>query len=72
MAEGGERAAERLVRAMRGLCQAQPLVGLEYAAVVDAETLDPLEVLGECPARATIAARVGATRLIDNVELRSP
>jgi pantoate--beta-alanine ligase len=71
MAEGGERDPEKLVRAMRGVCEAQPLVGLEYAAVVDADTLEPLESLDGRAARAIVAARVGATRLIDNIELRS-
>jgi len=71
MAEGGERDPENLVRAVRGVFEAQPLVDLEYAAVVDAETLDPLEALAGRPVRAILAAHVGATRLIDNVELRS-
>ncbi len=38
---------------------------IEYAVVVDAETLDPIETIDR-PAVALIAARVGETRLIDN------
>jgi pantoate--beta-alanine ligase len=72
LATRGERDAAKLVRAMRDVCRAQPLVALSYVAVVDAETLAPLELLDERPARALIAAHVGATHLIDNTELRSP
>jgi pantoate--beta-alanine ligase len=41
-------------------------VKLDYLAIVDAESLRPLERL-ERPARALVAAFVGKTRLIDNV-----
>jgi pantoate--beta-alanine ligase len=44
---------------------------LDYLEVVDAETLAPLERLGERPARALVAAWIGKTRLIDNVALGS-
>lgn len=43
----------------------------EYAVVVDARTLEPLRKLDR-PARALIAARVGDTRLIDNVAIDLP
>ncbi len=39
---------------------------LDYLAVVDAESLAPIEVI-DGPARALVAAFVGRTRLIDNV-----
>jgi pantoate--beta-alanine ligase len=58
-----------LVAAMREVYDTEPLVSVQYAAVVDAETLAPLDHLGDSPARAIIAARVGETRLIDNMEL---
>ena len=41
---------------------------LDYLAVVDADSLEPLEQL-EGAARALVAAYVGGTRLIDNVAL---
>jgi len=44
-------------------------IDLDYAAVVDPVTLEPVISVEE-PARALIAGRVGATRLIDNCELR--
>lgn len=40
---------------------------LDYFEIVDAESLAPLEQLGQRPARALVAAYYGATRLIDNV-----
>lgn len=40
---------------------------LDYAEIVDAETLEPLPELGERPARLLVAARIGKARLIDNM-----
>ena len=46
-------------------------LNLDYAAVVDPDTLEPLEtLLGE--ARAIIAGRVGTVHLIDNCALKPP
>ncbi|HKF84126.1 MAG TPA: pantoate--beta-alanine ligase [Solirubrobacterales bacterium] len=39
----------------------------EYLEASDAETLEPVERLGERPVLVAVAARVGAARLIDNV-----
>lgn len=69
LALDGERDARVLEEAMRSLVESEPLAAIDYAAVVDAATLQPLETLGSCGARALIAARVGATRLIDNLAL---
>ena len=46
----------------------RPGIALEYVEVVDAETLSPVSSL-EAPVVLAIAARVGKTRLIDNVVL---
>lgn len=40
---------------------------VDYAELADAETLAPLATLGERPARLLAAARIGGTRLIDNM-----
>lgn len=40
---------------------------LDYAALADAQTLQPLTRLGEAPARLLVAGRIGTTRLIDNM-----
>ncbi|MGH9190503.1 MAG: pantoate--beta-alanine ligase [Acidimicrobiales bacterium] len=62
----GERNSERLRRRMGEMVAAEPLADLDYAEVVDATTVAPLaEVAGD--ARLVIAARIGSTRLIDNV-----
>ena len=46
----------------------RPDIAIEYVEVVDAETLEPAASL-EAPVLMAIAARVGNTRLIDNVVL---
>jgi pantoate--beta-alanine ligase len=44
---------------------------VDYVAVCDAETLAPVEIV-HAPARVLAAARLGATRLIDNVPVVIP
>jgi pantoate--beta-alanine ligase len=64
--ERGERDALRLTAAMREVLRAEPLVEPDYVELVDAETLEGVTRLrGAC--LAMLAARVGATRLIDNL-----
>lgn len=68
LAKGGERDAAALVAAMAREIGATRLARLDYAAVVDEETfVEVREVLR--PARALVAARIGSTRLIDNLLL---
>jgi pantoate--beta-alanine ligase len=70
LVDGGERDAARLVEAIRAVCETQPLVEVQYVAVVDARTLEPLTgLVGGGPARALIAASVGGIHLIDNIAL---
>jgi pantoate--beta-alanine ligase len=66
----GERDARVLESAMReaAALHAGDALDLDYAAVVDPETLEPLARI-EGPARAIIAGRVGTTRLLDNLAL---
>ena len=55
----------RLLTALRRVLDAEPRVALDYAEIVDAETFEPVMSLrGAC--YVLIAAKVGATRLIDN------
>lgn len=61
----GERRAQALETAMRAMLATQPAAEVEYAVVVDAETLEPMEML-ESRAVALLAVRFGKTRLIDN------
>jgi pantoate--beta-alanine ligase len=68
--EAGERAAARVADGVRRLVGDEPRVALEYVAVVDPDTLADLERI-EDRALVALAARVGRTRLIDNVLLRN-
>ena len=67
----GESNAERIRDQMVALIQKEPLVKLEYVSIAHAETLEEVTEIGP-PALVSLAARVGKTRLIDNVTLRSP
>jgi pantoate--beta-alanine ligase len=61
----GERSATPLLAALRHVIDSEPGVVLDYAEIVDAETLEPVVSLrGEC--LLLIAAKLGKTRLIDN------
>lgn len=53
------------LEAALAVLDAEPLVELDYIAVVDPETFQPAEPGHTGGARALVAARVGSTRLID-------
>ena len=67
----GERDLERIQSAMRREIEQTPGIKLDYAVVVHHESLTPLSV-AEPVMVALVAARVGTTRLIDNMILRLP
>jgi len=67
----GERSGEALAACMAEEVAARPLVTLDYAAIVDPHTLEPVDAVTG-PARAIIAAKVGPVRLIDNAALVPP
>jgi pantothenate synthetase len=61
----GERSAAPLLSALRRVIDPEPGVVIDYAEIVDADTLDPVVSLrGEC--FILVAAKLGKTRLIDN------
>ena len=64
--EHGERDALRLTAAMREIIRSEPLAQTDYVELVDAETLEPVTRLRRT-CLALLAARFGATRLIDNL-----
>jgi len=65
---GGERSATAIAALVTDTIASEPLVELEYVEVRDAKELTSVERLDGVVLIA-LAARVGATRLIDNVEL---
>jgi pantoate--beta-alanine ligase len=65
VALAGERDPQRVRAAVAGVIEAEPAADLDYAAVVDADTLRPLDELTGTVLLA-VAARVGTPRLIDN------
>jgi pantoate--beta-alanine ligase len=67
-AGAGEREAKAIRGRMEEVIGAEPLVDLDYAAVVDEDTFEEVDRLDR-PARALVAARVGKPRLIDNLRL---
>ena len=66
----GERSAGALRTTMRKALEQSPMIRVDYLTVCDPDTLTPLRRVGK-KALLTIAARIGATRLIDNVLLNA-
>jgi pantoate--beta-alanine ligase len=64
----GERRAPALLDVMRARLAAEPAVTVEYVAVVEPHRLEPVETVDRDTVVA-LAARVGRTRLIDNIVL---
>ncbi|HTV57895.1 MAG TPA: pantoate--beta-alanine ligase [Verrucomicrobiae bacterium] len=63
--EAGERDAERILGAVRGVVAAEPRVALDYAELVEADSFERAGTLrADC--YVLLAAVVGGTRLIDN------
>ena len=61
----GQRDVLRLLAVLRRVLDAEPAITLDYAEIVDAETLEPVVNLrGSC--LILLAAKLGKTRLIDN------
>jgi len=67
---GGVRSGPELDSVGRGVLEGEPAVRVDYLAVVDPHTLEPVDEAGP-ESVAMVAARVGNTRLIDNVVLGS-
>ncbi|RME19860.1 MAG: pantoate--beta-alanine ligase, partial [Deltaproteobacteria bacterium] len=69
--EGGERDSAELVACVLDILRSERDIEVEYAAVVDPETLERIPEV-EREAVLLVAVRVGSTRLIDNIRLRAP
>lgn len=68
MVEQGEQDAAKLEAAGRQVVAEEPAVRLDYLAIVDRESLEPVNPTAP-GALVAVAAYVGGTRLIDNVIL---
>lgn len=66
--DNGERNARTIEQVVQAQLDSEPLASTDYAVVVDAETLLPVETI-ERPVVVLLAVRIGATRLIDNAVL---
>ena len=64
----GETNADAIRREMRLLIHQEPLAHEDYVSIADALTLEELSTI-DCPALASLAVRIGKTRLIDNMLL---
>src|SRR5690606_6759328 len=68
-AASGADGLQAALAAAREVLAQEPLIEVDYLSVVDPSTFQPVADDHRGPARALIAARVGATRLIDNEAL---
>ena len=68
LAAAGEPGTARLIAAGQAELAAEPAVAVEYLAVVDPTTLEPLTAIAR-GARVIVAVHLGGVRLIDNVAL---
>ncbi len=66
MVHQGVRDSRQIIAAMNGILQSAPNVAVEYSTIVDPETLAQLDTITD-RALIAVAAKVGTTRLIDNI-----
>jgi pantoate--beta-alanine ligase len=66
--ERGEHVSAVLLELKQALASSG-FASVDYAELADAESLDPLDKQSERPARLLVAARIGGTRLIDNMSV---
>lgn len=64
--KNGERDASELAEIVRRGLASEPIALIDYVAVVDMDTFEPIEKVGENPVLVAVAVSFGKTRLIDN------
>jgi pantoate--beta-alanine ligase len=64
--KNGERDASELAEIVRRGLASEPAALIDYVAVVDMDTFEPIEKVGEHPVLVAVAVSFGKTRLIDN------
>jgi pantoate--beta-alanine ligase len=67
--KNGERNAMKLTEFVQKTIADEPLARIDYVAVVDRETLQPIEKVGDKEAMIAAAVFIGDVRLIDNTVL---
>jgi len=67
--KNGERNALELTQIVQKVIQEEPMASIDYIAVVDAESLQPLDRIGDNEAMVALAVTFGQVRLIDNIVL---
>jgi pantoate--beta-alanine ligase len=67
--KGGVRAPPRLHAEVQDSLYKEPLIRIDYVAIVHPHTLQPVIVIGPEGAVICLAVSIGPTRLIDNVRL---
>lgn len=65
----GERNASDLTQIVKNKIAAEPLAKLDYVAIVERDSLQPIEMVGDEETLIVVAAYFGSVRLIDNVIL---
>jgi len=65
----GEKDTERIRKAMVALIRKEPLAAIDYVSIADPETVEELDAIRP-GALASLAVKIGKTRLIDNLILR--
>ena len=66
--QGGEKDADKIRQQMTSLIQREPLAKIDYVSIANVDTLEELKVIDRL-ALASLAVRIGQTRLIDNMTL---
>jgi len=66
--QNGEKDADKIRHQMTSLIQKEALARIDYVSIADANTLEELDVIDR-PALASLAIKIGKTRLIDNMLL---
>ena len=64
----GEKDGDKIRCEMKSVIRKEPLARIDYVSIADADTLEELAVIDR-PALASLAVRIGRTRLIDNMNL---
>jgi pantoate--beta-alanine ligase len=71
LAKAGERNAANLAEIVRKVIETEPSAQIDYVAVVDNGTLEPIDRIAESPVLIAVAATFGSVRLIDNTVLNA-